>query len=94
MMDAQETFYLISIVVSYTTPVSPSKGLLHFPMSCKCKFIAQNILGYNSEIHKSLVVTLDFKPMKQNVCGSVLKVPSGFWGKAYFSIKRGRSTTY
>ena len=41
-----------------------------------------------------LVLSLDFKPLKQNVCGSVLKVPSGYWGKDYFAIKRKRSTTY
>ena len=41
-----------------------------------------------------LVLSLDFKPLKQNVCGSVLKVPSGYWGKDYFTIKRKRSTTY
>ena len=41
-----------------------------------------------------LVLSLDFKPLKQNVCGSDLQVPSGYWGKDYFAIKRRRSTTY
>ena len=58
-----------------------------YPPDFGYELCIENILGYNSEIHRSVVVSLDFKTMKQNVCGPVWKVSSGFWAKLDLSLR-------